>query len=110
MVAWICRNCCLTRPRPRSKRKRGAIVKWRAQAGATSLRRRICFSPTCRPRISWRSIAAQPSVALELGHETSRCEREEAYYPKINDSWLLHPQSRSEEHTSELQSLRHLVC
>ena len=55
--------CCLTPPRPKSKRKRGAIVKWRAPAAATSLRRHICFSPTCRPRISWLSIVARPSIA-----------------------------------------------
>src|SRR5664279_1564882 len=63
MGAWICKTCCLTPLRPKSKRKRDAIVNWRAPGAATSLRRRICFSLTCRPRISWLSIVARPSVA-----------------------------------------------
>src|ERR1035438_8587196 len=43
-----------------------------------------------------------------------RSPKAEGYYPKIGftahpSAWTL-PATRSEEHTSELQSLRHLVC
>src|SRR2546429_4479301 len=54
---------------------------------------------TCR-RVAWRCPDSQRHCCGVLGALASRHELE----------WCGHAQTRSEEHTSELQSRLHLVC
>src|SRR5262245_64651610 len=56
--------------------------------------------PTARGRITERGHAVQPQIIPGGG----RCRAADSYLPPDISN------ARSEEHTSELQSLRHLVC
>src|SRR5205814_4537596 len=51
--------------------------------------------------------------ALPISAETAVIDLSQPLVPEAPGRWLNHPKgvvARSEEHTSELQSLRHLVC
>src|SRR5262245_19631464 len=48
--------------------------------------------------------------AAERGKHGRNLERGEMTVSDIVESFIVHHAERSEEHTSELQSLRHLVC
>src|ERR1035438_7711244 len=55
-------------------------------------------------RIEEAAVVRELSVAKETRQHRQRARRQSLVY-----EWFL-PVQRSEEHTSELQSLRHLVC
>src|ERR1035441_10928642 len=74
-------------------------------------------SPTSRNPRQESSIASSPPSAICISHSPSlrsSLRRTAAAYPCVTgtDHRILGPAAghRSEEHTSELQSLRHLVC
>src|SRR5687767_15405455 len=62
-----------------------------------------------------RALAGVPrgdyAIVGAIGHDFYTGEREGAKgYPRFTDARLRGPEGRSEEHTSELQSLAYLVC
>src|SRR5437899_4665520 len=62
------------------------------------------YTTLFRSRFSRRAAASADSAGSRLGR------MEPCVFKRLRSYSLSHRKSRSEEHTSELQSLRHLVC
>src|SRR5262245_65144154 len=56
----------------------------------------------------WRDTAVSEAVLTTVMRELRRALGDQARAPRFIET--VHGRGRSEEHTSELQSLRHLVC
>src|ERR1039458_10795212 len=93
----------------KAKQRRRKVVIYATKAGLKTARRRK--RPSLVPAI-WKSKRMMPSPPKRGGIIKSGVSCLTADVPLSRGSPRSHARmrSRSEEHTSELQSLRHLVC
>src|SRR5205814_5039646 len=94
-----------------------AQARWNPSTGQRSLRE--FFDEVAAPDQSTVQHAAQhapasPQLFAQPGpdsfHLIARCANRGDFETRLADAQELADLQRSEEHTSELQSLRHLVC
>src|SRR4030067_648518 len=97
--------CCPTN----SDRSRGRILHARGgSVGSTVVRGRLCAC-FLRATVCFRK-AYERQVIVLVKEAGSRCDMKKGYCQASGASGSLPGIPRSEEHTSELQSLAYLVC